>query len=73
MNGRIALLAWLVATLISACAAPIQSGVIEVRPGAAERLQVLCRFRGGGVQRACVVVDEEPEGRSPHAPSVIRM
>jgi hypothetical protein len=50
----------LVLTLLSACAAPLQNGGVEVMPGAEARLETLCRFRGGAGRSVCV----QPEGPS---------
>src|SRR5262245_54569330 len=47
--------------LLAACAAPVQSGGVDVQPGAAERLAVACRWRHGDVGRdACAA----PEARA---------
>ena len=47
----VALVAVLVAA--SACAAPLQNGGVEMRPGAEARLDLLCRYRAGGGQSVC--------------------
>jgi hypothetical protein len=40
----------------SSCAAPLQNGGVEVRPGAEQRLGVMCRY--GGAQKVCAALDE---------------
>jgi hypothetical protein len=42
----------------SGCAAPLQQGGVEVRPGVAERLGAMCRY-GHGSQETCVAPEEE--------------
>jgi hypothetical protein len=46
----------------SSCAAPLQNGGVEVRPGAEERLDTLCRYRtSGGSQQVCAAPVEGEE------------
>jgi hypothetical protein len=46
----------------SSCAAPLQNGGVEVRPGAEERLDTLCRYRtSGGSQQLCAAPVEGEE------------
>lgn len=56
------LIALIVAAAAAAfgCAAPTQGGSIEVRAGAIERLEVLCRFRRTGAAAADLCGEEEP-------------
>jgi hypothetical protein len=49
------------------CAAPIQSGGVETRPGAIERLAYLCRIREA--DRTCLVESAE-DAPAPTAPPV---
>jgi hypothetical protein len=46
------------------CAAPLQQGGVEVRPGIEQRLGAMCRY-GHGSQDLCVADDgaEEEEGK----------
>jgi hypothetical protein len=37
----------------ASCAAPLQNGGVDVRPGAEARLDLLCRYRGSSGQRVC--------------------
>jgi hypothetical protein len=46
--------------LASGCAAPLQQGGVEVRPGIAQRLGAMCRY-GHGSQEMCVAPEEEAE------------
>jgi hypothetical protein len=55
-------LAVVVAAATSGCAAPLQNGGVEVRPGAEERLDVICRYRtSGGTQQVCTAPAEGEE------------
>jgi hypothetical protein len=48
---------------LAGCAAPLQNGGVEVRPGAEERLDVMCRYRrdaaGSGDARVCEAPAED--------------
>lgn len=47
---------------ISACAAPLQNGGVEVLPGAEERLEAMCRYGGASQQKVCTAPpDAEPK------------
>ena len=37
----------------ASCAAPLQNGGVEVRPGAEERLGIVCRYAGSQTQKVC--------------------
>ncbi len=45
----------------SSCAAPLQSGGVDVHPGAEERLDAICRYRAGGAQQVCTAPAEDEE------------
>ncbi|MFT3765878.1 MAG: hypothetical protein QM820_10220 [Minicystis sp.] len=46
----------------SSCAAPLQNGGVEMRPGAEERLDMICRYRtSGGAQKMCSAPAEAEE------------
>ena len=46
---------------IAGCAPPLQNGGVDVRPGVAERLGLLCRWRYDlGAEPLCFVEEEEP-------------
>lgn len=48
--------------VVSSCAAPLQSGGVDLRPGVEERLDLLCRYRQGGGESARVcAAPEAPE------------
>ena len=58
MSTSRALVSFLVlAAAVSSCAAPLQNGGVEVRPGVEERLGMLCRYRSGSREAAEVCVD----------------
>jgi hypothetical protein len=42
----------------SSCAAPLQSGGVVIYPGAAARLDLMCRYRGDATQ-VCAAEAEE--------------
>jgi hypothetical protein len=44
----------------SSCAAPLQNGGVEVRPGVAERFDAMCRY-GTAAQKVCVAPEEEDD------------
>jgi hypothetical protein len=58
MNARHALIALFALATLCSCAAPLQNGGVEVRPGAAERLEALCRFGGSSAQEVCAAPEE---------------
>jgi hypothetical protein len=68
MSTAPALLACLFALSTAACAAPLQNGGVEVRPGAVARLEVVCRYAGGQGQKLCDVPAEEPSEPSESPP-----
>lgn len=43
----------------SSCAAPLQNGGVEVRPGVAERLDAMCRFANGNAGAVCAPPADE--------------
>ena len=49
------------AAAVSACAAPLQNGGVEVRPGAEARLGLMCQYRAGGEAEHCVAADEDKD------------
>jgi len=53
------LLAAVVTTVASACAAPLQQGGVEVRPNAEARLEVMCRYRTTDAEHVCAEPDME--------------
>jgi hypothetical protein len=60
LRALASILALFAVVATSACAAPLQNGGVDVRPGAEDRLDLLCRYREGSAdaQRVCAV----PEG-----------
>lgn len=52
------------------CAAPLQSGGVVVREGAAERLELMCTWRhsGAGQESLCAAPEEEEEDLVADAP-----
>jgi hypothetical protein len=48
LRALLALVTVLVAA--SSCAAPLQNGGVDVRPGVEDRLDLLCRYRTSGQQ-----------------------
>jgi hypothetical protein len=42
----------------SSCAAPLQNGGVEVRPGVAERFDAMCRY-GNATQKLCVAPEDD--------------
>ena len=42
----------------SSCAAPLQNGGVDVRPGVAARLEMMCRYRQGDAAPLCADTDE---------------
>jgi len=47
---------------MSSCAAPLQNGGVDLRPGAEDRLDLLCRYREGVREAAHVcAAPEAPE------------
>ena len=48
-------------TFVAACAPPLQSGGVEVRAGAAERLGMVCRWRRGAPSGEGLCVDPEEQ------------
>lgn len=61
MNALRASFLGLVVLSLSACAAPLQNGGVEVLPGAEERLAAMCRYGGASQQKVCTAPpDEEP-------------
>jgi hypothetical protein len=62
MRALLALLALSVVAASSGCAAPLQNGGVDVRPGAEERLDMICRYRTtGGSQQVCTAPAEGEE------------
>ncbi|APR88112.1 hypothetical protein A7982_13461 [Minicystis rosea] len=48
--------------LTSSCAAPLQNGGVEMRPGAEERLEMICRYRtAAGAASVCATPAESQE------------
>ena len=43
---------------LSACAAPLQNGGVDVLPGAEARLETLCRYRAGAASSMCAPPDQ---------------
>lgn len=62
MSTARAALACLLSLPLAACAAPLQNGGVEVRPGAEARLEVVCRYAGGQGQKLCDVPAEGADG-----------
>ncbi len=52
------LLVLLLLTMIG-CAAPLQNGGVDVRPGAEARLETMCRLGVSGSKNLCVAPAEE--------------
>jgi hypothetical protein len=46
---------------VSSCAAPLQNGGVVVRPGAEERLGLICQYRNGGEAGHCAAPDDQDE------------
>jgi hypothetical protein len=42
----------------ASCAAPLQNGGVDVRPGVAARLEMMCRYRQGDSAPLCADTDE---------------
>jgi hypothetical protein len=61
MSTTRAILACLFVLSLAACAAPLQNGGVEVRPGAEARLEVACRYGGGQGQKLCEAPMEDAE------------
>lgn len=61
MNALRALFALVTVLAVSACAAPLQNGGVEVRPGVEARLDTMCRFAGGSAQKVCEAPEEGAE------------
>ena len=59
LRALASILALFAAAAASGCAAPLQNGGVEVRPGAEDRLDLLCRYRqgSGDAQRVCAAPD----------------
>jgi len=61
-RALLALSAVVVAAAASGCAAPLQNGGVDVRPGAEARLDILCKYRTtGGAQQVCAAPAEGEE------------
>jgi hypothetical protein len=58
--GLSSIVALVASALLSGCAAPLQQGGVEVRPGIAQRLGTMCRY-GHGSQEMCVAPEEDAE------------
>jgi hypothetical protein len=46
-------------TAASSCAAPLQNGGVQVRPGAEARVDLMCRYRAGDTGEACAAPAEQ--------------
>lgn len=58
-HARAALLLLLLSTIGAGCAAPLQNGGVDVRPGAEARLETMCRLGVSGAKNLCVAPAEE--------------
>ena len=61
----------LLASMAAACSPPLQNGGVAVLPGAAERLDAMCRFRHGSAQGDLCTILEEEEPAKPEAPAPV--
>jgi hypothetical protein len=60
MRSLFALTAAVLLAALPSCAAPLQNGGVEVRPGVEERLDAMCRYRSeGGASQICAPPPEE--------------
>jgi hypothetical protein len=60
MRSLLALAAAVLLAALPACAAPLQNGGVEVRPGVEERLDAMCRYRSeSGASQVCAAPPEE--------------
>jgi hypothetical protein len=46
-------------TATGSCAAPLQNGGVEVRPGIEARLDLMCHYRQGDAPQACAEPDPD--------------
>lgn len=56
---RLPLLLAVLVTAASSCAAPLQNGGVDIYPGVAARLEMMCRYHQGEAAPACAADTDE--------------